>query len=341
MFTNLWQNFRVWVSKRWVLVFFIALVLLLWLVLEWLKKPSPTIIRTLGSSTQHVNVLWFKQNFFTLAAVNTGGVVYAMPLDRKSLLTFDNRSGTTLWSVKLPSDQSGVRDLHADQDTVFVVNTLSVYAYEAKTGELKWSTELGQGHVSIIGQLDSGVIRVYYGDQIYELDAGTGKTLSTLPKDSTVWISGNTVLKGTAAFDRQTGKLLWDHGPLFYLDEGVEPEDLGMNILLVAQAPGSSVSRGICALNLQTGQYSWCRSEEFNSMVAVDRQSLRGYVMRSDNVLLTINLLTGDVLGETSFLANALTPAKMGTFASIAVSKGVVVVSFSDSGQTFGLKFLP
>jgi outer membrane protein assembly factor BamB len=227
--------------------------------------------------------------------------------------------------------------LLADQNAVFVVTTYEVDAYDAKTGVIKWSSPLGQGHVSIMSQLDSNVLRVYYGDQIYELDSGTGKILSVMPKGATVWISGNTVLRGFGAFDRQTGKLLWSEGYPFYLNEGIEPEDLGTDFLLVAMEPGSTFIRGICALDLHTGLHNWCRPEEFNSLMGVDPQSQVGYAVRGDFVLLTIDLQTGKVLGETSFISSELTGKELGSVSPVMVSDGIVVISFGDSKQTFGL----
>ena len=339
---NLRQRFRVWLTKRWALVLFIALILLLWFMPEWLNKPTPLIVRTLGSSTQHVDVLWFRQDFAaTRIAANDNEMVFAMSSTWDSLIAINAQTGATVWKAPLSLERRDTRSLLANQDTVFVVTTITVDAYDAKTGQLKWSTELGQGHVSIMSQLDADVLRVYYGDKIFELDSETGKILDTLPKGAIVWISGNTVLKGFGAFDRQTSELLWSEGYPFYLDEGIEPKDVDTNLLIIAMEPGSSFIQGICALNLHTGQHNWCRSEEFNSLIAVNPQSQLGYVMRSDVVLITLDLHSGTILGETSFLAGAPTPAEMGTYSNIVVSDGVVVVSFSDSAQTFGLKFRP
>jgi outer membrane protein assembly factor BamB len=339
---NLWRNFCMWLSKRWPLVLVIALLLIVWLGQLWLERPQPSITRTLGSSTQRVNVLWLSQDISAPVVTNEKGMVFAISATRDSLVAIQAETGTTTWETPLSFEERDVRSMLVNQNIVFLVTTLTVDAYDAETGQLKWSTKLGQGHVTIMSQLDARVLRVYYGDQIFELDAETGKILNSQPKGDIIWISGDTVLKVFSAFDRQTGKLLWNQGPPFYLDEGIEPKGLGIDTLLVAQRPGSSFIKGICALNLRTGQHNWCRPEEFSSVMAVDQQSQFGYAMRSDTVLLTIDLQTGHILGTTSFLSSSTpTPKEIGAFSSIAASNGVVVVSFSDSKQTFGLKFFP
>lgn len=339
--TSLAYQFRIWLSKGCLLALFVALILLLWLVMESLIKPPPAMIHTLGLSTQRVNVLWIRQDISTWITSNDR-MVFSRPVMSDSLIAIDAQTGATVWKLPLSFEHSDIRSLLANQNTVFIVTTLTVDAYDAKTGQPEWSTGLGQGHVSIMSQLDSNVLRIYYGDQIFELDSGTGKILSVMPTGATVWISGNTVLRGFGAFDRRTGKNLWNEGiPLFYYGEGVEPRDLGPDILLVASAPGSRFSQGICALNMLIGQYNWCHTEGFNSMIAVDHHSGLGYAMREDFVLLTIDLQTGKVLGETSFLSSNSTSQERGSVSSVVVSDAVVVVSFGDNGQTFGLKFLP
>jgi hypothetical protein len=127
--------------------------------------------------------------------------------------------------------------------------------------------------------------------------------------------------------------LLWTNHRAFYIDEGQEPLDIGDEKLLVGFV------RGICVLDLRTGEYSWCHPEIYSSHMAVDYQSQRGFAMRDDLVLLTIDLQTGNILGETSFLSSEPVDEQIGFLASITFSNGVVVVSFSDSGQTFGLGF--
>ena len=200
---------------------------------------------------------------------------------------------------------------------------------------------MGYGHVTVIPQLDSGLLRIYYGDDLLEIDLESGKVLTTTPKDTVVWVSGNAVLKALGSnqftvLDKQTGKSLWtkcDMCDMFDIDEGREPQDIGEDILIVGYN-----DKRICALNLRTGEDKWCRPEAYISKVAVNLQSQLGYAMRSDFVLVTIDMQTGNILGETRFLSSEPNKEYLG-FVSIVFSNGVVVVSFYDSGQTFGLSF--
>jgi outer membrane protein assembly factor BamB len=337
---NYSHRFQEWLSNRWPLVLLVLLIMFGWVFEVWVERPLPCITRTIGTSTQHVNTLWFKQNFYSLMATGSDGRVFLMSTIFDNLSAIDSENGNTIWDIKLPFEKSGARGFLANEDTVFVITTINVDAYKAETGEREWSTKLGDGHVGIISQLDSDRLRIYYGDAILEIDVETGEILNSYPKDNTIWIFGNTVLKtaepyGINRFNKQTGVFLWKQRQAFYIRENFVPQNLGEDILYVPVRSSS-----ICALNLLTGEYDWCRPEKFNSGIAIDYQSQYGYALRDDNVLLRLNLATGDILSETSFLSSELPSSETGTFASIAVSNGNIIISFVDSQQTFGLKFV-
>lgn len=336
------QRFQVWWSRRGVLALFIVLIVSLGALQMWLQRPTPFNTHIVGSSTQHVDVLWLIQDdgnqgdVANLITANTDGTVFIMSSAQDTLTAINIKSGTALWKAEIPFERSGADSLLADQNTVFVVTSVSVDAYETKTGKLKWSTRLGDGHVSIVSQLSSPIVRVYYGDKLYEIDSETGKILAMLPKNNIVWISDNVVFEETPAYqlralNKQTGDLLWSSSRWFDVRTGQEPQDIGKDTLIVGFV------RGICALNIRSGKYDWCHPEIDISSIAIDYQSQLGYAMREDLVLLTIDLQTGSVLGETSFLSSKPINKQIDTVSSIIFSDGVVVVYFSDSGQTFGL----
>jgi outer membrane protein assembly factor BamB len=336
---KLLQEFQGWLSRHRALALLFMLGILLWIFQTWLQRPQPRIFHVLGSSTRHVDTLWIKQEIFTQMVGYCSKAIYAMPITRDSLRAIDINTGATKWEVGLPLGRGGgARGLLMDQNTIYIATSVFVDAYEITTGKLKWSTKLGEGHVSVIPQLDSNLLRVYYGSKLIELDPISGKLLTAVPNETIAWSSGNIILKVTptnqlAAFDKELGNLLWANDSLFYVDEGQEPLDIGNNTLLV------SLVKGVCAQNLETGEYRWCHPEIDISNVAIDSQSHLGYAMRDDLVLLTIDLQTGRVLGETSFLSSQPIDDKIGSVSSISFSDGVVVISFSDSGQTFGLKY--
>ena len=75
--------------------------------------------------------------------------------------------------------------------------------------------------------------------------------------------------------------------------------------------------------------------------MAVDQQFQLGYVMRDDFVLEKIDLGTGNVSGEIHFLPSTLSKEMLQHSQSYSVTlmDSIMIVSFSDSDQTFGLKF--
>lgn len=336
---NLSQRFRAGLSRRGIVSLFMTLMVLLGTLQACLQKPQLHITHSLGSSTQHVEVLWVKQEIFTKITRDDGRIIYAMPISRDSLTAINTSDGTTIWNIRLPLERGGgARGLLTNPNTVFVITSIFVDAYDITTGKLRWSTRLGDGHVSVIPQLDTNILRVYYGNELIELDPKTGKMLTTIPRGNTTWVSGNVILQTSTteqlvALDRQSGELLWTNDRLFYVDEAHEPLDIGNEKLLVGFVTG------ICVLDLRTGEYSWCRPEIDITKLAIDYQSQLGFAMRDDLVLLTIDLQTGNVLGETKFLSSEPINEQLGFLSFITFSDGVVVLSFSDSGQTFGLEY--
>ncbi len=342
-------RFRVRLSRRRILTFglpiFLALLVLVGAL--WGCKPKPGVTRTIGTSTQQVKALWVRQDISALSvASHPDEMIYALSSARDSLVALDAGNGAEKWRISLPFERSGVRELLTDGKAVFAATTLGVDAYDAATGALMWSTTLGAGHVSVIPQLDAGLVRIYYGDVIYEIDLETGSILSSEPKETTIWIIDGIALRSSptnelAAMDRESGEQLWAKGQPFYINEGQGPQDLGPDILIVGRepAPTANYARGICALNLRTGTDNWCRAETYLSEIAIDRQSQSGYALRDDFVLVTIDLQDGSIVGETSFLPNALPDDLLNTSRRYSVTLGdrVVVVAFGDSGQTFGL----
>lgn len=327
-------------KHRWPLTIFFIVVALSLIVPILREKPQPRVSHIPASSTQHLEVLWVRNDVSPCIAVG-GGTVYVVPLTWDSLIALNPKTGSTLWEVKLPFERSGVRGLLADTNTVYIVNSTHADAYEAKTGKPRWSTELGKGHVEIIPQLDSGLLRVYYGNQILEIDPATGEILKTRSKDSIVWLSGNVVLKNLSdksltAVDSFTGKPLWTTNGMrgiFYVREDIEPQSVGTSALLV-----SYKDKRICALDLQIGKDKWCRHEAYITRVALDKSSNLGYVLRNDLVLVTLDLDTGNVLGETTFLSSEPSTEQFSYASSAVFSDGVVVITFNDSSQTFGLR---
>jgi hypothetical protein len=62
------QKFRTWASRRGALAIFCVVVILLGVYQIWDQRTQPHISHVLGSSTQHVDMLWVKQEIFRQTA---------------------------------------------------------------------------------------------------------------------------------------------------------------------------------------------------------------------------------------------------------------------------------
>lgn len=324
----------------------VVCVLLIALVTFWPHQAVPTITRTLESSTEQFRVQWVSRNMTPLMVSNSNGTGFALSPLLSSLVAFDMQTGDVDWKVDLPFEQQSARAILANDHNVFVVTTYRVDAYSAATGDLMWSTLLGTGGVSVMGQLDTNIIRIYYGDKLYELDPDTGRILTSESKGNILWVSGHVALhllptNQLVALDALSGQQMWTSDHAFRISEGQEPQRAGTGIFIVARAPAfdSAYANGVCALSLQTGGYIWCLDGIYVSRFAVGPDSQVGHILRSDFVLVSIDLRTGSILGETRFLPVVL-PKELEQHSqnySVALSNGVLAVAFSDSGQTFGL----
>jgi outer membrane protein assembly factor BamB len=160
------KGFRTWFARRGALAIFIMLLVLLGIFQMWREWPQPRISHVLGSSTQQVDILWLKQgDMSNVVAANSEGMVFMMPLGEDRLMEVDAKNGNIVWEVELPFERSGPAGMLANKNTIFTINSTRADAYETTTGELKWSPELGDGHVSVIPQFDSNVLRIYYGEK--------------------------------------------------------------------------------------------------------------------------------------------------------------------------------
>lgn len=328
-------SFQEWLRKRGKALLFVLIIMLIPTIQSLLEETVQPIYITysIDISSYPSKQLWRKDEFYSLMAPSSKRRVFLMQSPTNNLFAVDSKVGNTIWSIEPPIGQGGVRGLLANENTVFIITTLNVNAYKAETGELQWSTKLGNGHVGIISQLDSDILRIYYGNDIHEIDTETGEILMSYPKDDTLWVLNNIVLKarypfGIDAFVKQTDEFLWRQEQSFFVEENLVPQNLDEDVIFVWQKPASSLIGGICALDLKTGEYIWCRIENFNSVMAVDGQSKYGYALRDDNTLLMINLQTGHTMNERNFFSKNLPPLAMGASPSIIVNNGNVIVSF-------------
>ncbi len=182
------------------------------------------------------------------------------------------------------------------------------------------------------------MLRVYYGETVYELDLVSGKVISSLPRQELYWMVSHIEIRQLSpelmvGEDRTTGKQIWEnHNRAFSLDP--PPLDFDDHTVVV-----KTIGRGLCALNLETGKYAWCRSETYISNLAIHYDMGAGYVLREGFVLEKIDLQTGTVLAETAFLPSPVTPDvhNYGYPYYASLDGNTLLLLFGDSQQLFSL----
>jgi len=318
------------------------------LAVEWVSNRSePKITRQVGRSSENVQTLWENDLFFwDYVAEWDSNTINVIDPKTGKLLSIDGLTGETVWTARIPY---GAFYLFAIDQKVFTV-TYYVSAFRSSTGELLWTTKLGDGHVPIYAQEEGALLRIYYGDKIFEVSQESGEIISEQPKGDIVWIQNNVEVHcpltipqdeatqscwiGLTGIDHVTGITLWKNNKAHY-SEYYQERSAG-NMFLVGFSED-----GICLLDSETGGHNWCLPAGKISNFAVDNDRATGYFIRNDFSLVKINLLTGSILAETQFLPTVL-PKGMERDEygyRVVVTKNMVIVSFRDSNQTFGLKF--
>ncbi len=228
---------------------------------------------------------------------------------------------------------------------IFTITAAEAYAYQPSTGDRIWATQLGNGHVVMYFQMEGSLLRVYYGDRIIEISPETGQILRDQAGDDIEWIENNVEIHssspgqgtGMIGVDHITRKTLWSNEEQAFIKIKQFPIQSTDHTLFVLTS-----NRGICSLDIISGNYVWCRPEEYISNMSLNHSENTGYVINSDFSLVRIDLLTGEILGKIQFLPNEL-PSDMqnrGFEYSVTATRDDVIVSFGDSNQTFGLKLL-
>lgn len=328
------------------LMVFCVAILLIWINRNPPEKP-PRVVRSLSSSTNDFRVLWVMENIPPLIKTDGEGVIFVTQLYGSGVLeSIDVISGSIIWKISLPRELSGMTELLVNKNMVYVVSSTHVNAYEKKDGTLRWSIELGKGHVSIVSQLEEEILRIYYGNNIFEINSKTGKIDRSIPKEDIIWTINNLTFRrsstGQISAFNERSELIWSQPqPSFFVSDEWIPENAATDVLVIGYQALSSYSliEKICALNLQNGMYNWCRKESYISNFAIDSKSQLGYIMRDDFVIEVINLKTGEVSEEIHFSPSVLSE-EMLRFSHryfVALSNDVLIVSFSDSDQIFGV----
>ena len=164
---------------------------------SYFQSPSQ-IIRQIGTSNDRVELAWTKNiGIWFQSSIWTSDTIYAYTTS-ENLIAFDSNTGLLFWEKNLPINEQGVTALLATNQIVFTVTATDVHAYRSLTGDWIWSTRLGDGHVSISAQTEGSLLRVYYGDKIFEISQGSGEILNEQSIGDINWIQNGVVIHHTS-----------------------------------------------------------------------------------------------------------------------------------------------
>ncbi len=315
-----------------------------------LGSEKPLSSRTMQVSTNGLEVAWVYEDeadfFSPPPATDQADTLYSFT-PRNGLVAFDTAKQVVIWRAG-PDKMcyGGGGGLIVSHQSIYLRTPQGVIACDTKTGQYIWDVKLGTGHVGIRWQLeaDHSVLRVYYGDDVYELDPRTGEIIRERKKNNLVWIENQVEIyinRTDQAFpsrllvgkDAVTGQQLWETETIFFTRGRYQRYD--EQTLLV-----TSADKELCAFNFRVGKYVWCIAGNYLTYYVGIKNTI-GYVLRNDFVLVKIDLQTGAILAETEFFPKQLPPEneKYSYNYFVTVTQNdTVVVYFEDSQQLFGLR---
>lgn len=191
-------------------------------------------------------------------------------------------------------------------------------------------------------ELEANIVRIYYGETIFLINPLSGEIEAKIPRDNVLWenaniqILGNHSDKGITGIEKPNNLVLWKKPDETIRDDWYYfPEVVNKSELVVR-----TIYDGICLLNIESGAYSWCRTENYLSNVAIDTANNSLYTVRDDFTLVKLNLQTGNVVGEVHFSPNKLSEelSHYGFDYIVRISSDKVIFYFGDSSQVFVLQ---
>lgn len=227
-------------------------------------------------------------------------------------------------------------------DTVFAfpVERGRLFAFDAKTGLVKWKLDLS---------IPKGAIAVFLSDlkNVYIVSA-TDVTAYAASSGKTVWEtelgSGHVSIRavlyeglmeifyGDKKFvvDLENGEILSNEAFAFYPTD--PPFRIVNDSIMLADN-----SEGLCALADNPSKLLWCKPEIWLDQIVVDERCELIYAMPDDQTLWMLDLSTGEIMDKISFDRNFYeTEEEFST--RLYFADETVIVSFLAAHQTYGLK---
>ena len=235
--------------------------------------------------------------------VKINKTVYFAEVDG-NIYAVNDKDGIKKWVFET---ESQVRSSPAVvDDTVYIGDETNVYALDRLTGDLKWSTEVGNHPIDELHNpsvsspaVVQNNLYVTFGDELFAIDVKDGTVLwkygrntpflsSPTVVDNTIFIGYGTMVGGVLAIDRVLGTKRWKH-KLRNIDTHI-----GGTPLTAPAVVGSSVyimiGWEVFSLNVGNGEIRWCfdnrpHHKDFSSIYCMDDViylSRSGYIQALD-----------------------------------------------------------
>ena len=306
------------------------------------SERGPSYSRTFVPVDQTTALVWQRTIPWVLASPALDAKrVYYYDSTKDTLVALNAADGGLLWEESGSPAIYGVSGIAADGERVYIVNATHVAAYSAPNGDLIWSRELGSGHVRVqLGIDDPALLRVYYGDAVFELSRETGEMEKKVPLDDLLWIAGDVTVRseppGLAATSSTALTPLWrSYVAPFDVAENLPPLDLFPHLLVYIHRPTS-----ICALDLRDGHYQWCTPLSYSSNMVLGPSGAEAYVLDGEHNIISLAIATGDSRTIASFPAPEtaeLDPHRGFTY-GLGMYADALLVYIGDTSQLFSLK---
>jgi hypothetical protein len=331
-------------KKSFSLFKFVLIVLLTLLgsilIVDWIQENTKLSRKVLDvNRNSALLATWIPGSPIAALTVDRDLVYYIRDMD---ILTSRNMNTSAVnWTKNIGF--GGARAIEIYQNRILILTVLDLISYDT-TGQRLWTTHLGVGHVETILEMEANSVRIYYGDTIFFINPLSGEIEAKIPRNNVLWENTNIQIlenhsdKGMTGIEKLNNLVLWEKPDETIRDDWYFfPEVVNKSELVVR-----TTNLGICLLKIESGVYSWCRTEIYLSNTAVDTANNSLYAIRDDFTLVKLDLQTGNVVGEVHF-----TPSKLSEKLShygfdyfVRISSDKVIVYFGDSDQVFVLQKL-
>lgn len=222
----------------------------------------------------------------------------------------------------------------------FPVERGRLFAFDAKTGLVKWKLDLSvpkgaiavflsdNKNVYIVSATDVTAYAASSGETVWETELGSGHvSIQAVLVDDFMEI-----FYGDKKFivDLENGEILSSEAFAFY------PADPPFRIVNDSIMLADN-SEGLCALADNPSKLLWCKPEIWLDQIVVDERCELIYAMPDDQTIWMLDLSTGEVMDKVGFDKN-INETEEEFSTRLYFAEETVIVSFLAAHQTYGLR---